>query len=150
MTTILTEAVTADALVKIAREQVAAFSSGDWERLQAGLASDARYEELGTARTSNGPEQIVDLFKGWKQAFPDAVGTVTSAIASGNTAALEVTWKGTHTGPLTTAAGTIPASGKHQETPAAIFYVFEGAKIKAGRHYFDAMTLLKQIGAEPK
>jgi len=28
--------------------------------------------------------------------------------------------------------------------------VFEGAKIKASRHYFDAMTLLKQIGAEPK
>ena len=39
--------------------------------------------------------------------------------ASGNTAVLEVTWKGTHTGPLTTAEGTIPASGKRQETPAA-------------------------------
>jgi hypothetical protein len=55
-----------------------------------------------------------------------------------------------HTGPLATAAGTIPASGKTQETPAVIVYVFEGAKIKAGRHYFDAMTLLKQIGVEPK
>jgi ketosteroid isomerase-like protein len=49
-----------------------------------------------------------------------------------------------------TAAGTIPASGKHQETPAAVFYAFAGGKIKASRHYFDAMTLLKQIGAEPK
>ena len=75
---------------------------------------------------------------------------MTSAVASGNTAVLEVTWKGTHTGPLVTAAGTIPASGKHQETPAAVFYDFEGGKIKASRHYFDAMTLLKQIGAEPK
>jgi predicted ester cyclase len=75
---------------------------------------------------------------------------VTSSLASGGTAVLEVTWKGTQTGPLTTAAGTIPASGKRQETPAAVFYVFEGAKIKASRHYFDAMTLLKQIGAEPK
>ena len=65
---------------------MAAFNGGDWERLQAGLAADSRYEELGTARTSNGPEQIVELFKGWKQAFPDAVGTVTSAIASGETA----------------------------------------------------------------
>ena len=59
-----------------------------------------------------------------------------------------MTWKGTHTGPLATAAGTIPASGKRQETPAAVFYVFEGAKIKASRHYFDSMTLLKQIGAQ--
>lgn len=150
MTTVLTEAMTADAIVKIAREQIAAFNSGDWERLRAGLASDSRYEELGTARTSDGPEQIVELFKGWKQAFPDAVGTVTSAVAEGDTVALEVTWNGTHTGRLTTAAGTIPASGKRQETPAAIFFTFAGDKIKASRHYFDLLTLLKQIGAEPK
>ena len=149
MTTVLTEALTADAMVKIAREQVAAFNSGDWERLQAGLAADCRYDELGTARTIAGPEQIVELFKGWKQAFPDAVGTVTSAVASGDMVALEVTWNGTHTGPLTTAEGTIPASGMRQETPAAFFFIFAGDKIKASRHYFDSLTLLKQIGAQP-
>src|SRR6476660_1048004 len=150
MTTLLTEVQTADKMVKIAREQVDAFNSGDWERVRAGLASDSHLDEFGTERKIDGPEKIVELFKGWKQAFPDAAGTVTSSCASGDTAVLEVTWKGTHTGPLTTAEGTIPASGKHQETPAAIFYVFEGPKIKASRHYFDAMTLLKQIGAEPK
>jgi len=92
----------------------------------------------------------VELFKGWKQAFPDAAGTVTSAFASGDKAALEVTWKGTHTGPLMTAEATIPASGKRQETPAAILFTFEGEKIKEARHYFDSMTLFKQIGAQPK
>ena len=102
---------------------------------------------MGTARTSNGPEEIVELFKGWKQAFPDAVGTVTSAIASGDTAALEVTWNGTHTGPLATADGTIAASSKHQETPAAFFFTFAGDKVKESRHYFDSLTLLKQIGS---
>jgi len=75
---------------------------------------------------------------------------VTGAFSTGDTAALEVTWKGTHTGPLTTAEGTIPASGKRQETPAAILYTFEGDKIKERRHYFDSLTLLKQIGAQPK
>ena len=52
--------------------------------------------------------------------------------------------------PLATAAGTIPASGKQQQTPAAIFYAFEGDKIKESRHYFDSMTLLKQLGVSPK
>ena len=101
-------------------------TSGDWEQLRAGLASDARYDEFGTERKIEGPEQIVELFKGWKTAFPDAAGTVTSAVASGNTAVLEVTWKGTHTGPLETAEGTIPASGKRQETPAAVFFTLRG------------------------
>ena len=150
MTTLLTDVQTADKMVKIAREQVDAFNSGDWERVQAGLASDSRYDELGTERKVDGPEKILELFKGWKLAFPDAAGTVTGAFASGDTAALEVTWKGTHTGPLETAEGTIPASGKRQETPAAIFYTFEGDKIKESRHYFDSLTLLKQIGVQPK
>ena len=150
MSAAATEALSAEAMIKIAREQVDAFNSGNWERLQAGLAADARYHELATQRKVEGAEKIVELFKGWKTAFPDAAGTVTSAVGSGNTAALEVTWKGTHTGPLETAEGTIPASGKRQETPAAIVFTFEGGKIKEDRQYFDLMTLLKQIGAQPK
>jgi steroid delta-isomerase-like uncharacterized protein len=150
MTVLQTETLTADELVNVARDQVDAFNKGDWEQMRALLTPDARYHEFGTERIVEGPDQIIELFKGWKTAFPDAAGTVTNFVASGNTAVLELTWKGTHTGPFVTAAGTIPASGKHQETPAAVFYDFDGGKIKASRHYFDAMTLLKQIGAEPK
>jgi steroid delta-isomerase-like uncharacterized protein len=147
MTAMAPEALTTEEIVKLARKQVDAFNTGDWEQLQASLASDSRYDELGTQRKIEGPEKIVELFKGWKTAFPDAVGTVTSAVASGNKVALEVTWKGTHTGPLESAEGMIPASGKRQETPAALFFTFEGDKIKESRHYFDSLTLLKQIGA---
>ena len=150
MTAVLTEVPTADAMVKIARGQVEDFNNGDWERMRARLGSEARYDELGTQRKIDGADKIVELFKGWKQAFPDAVGTVTSAVAGGDKVALEVIWKGTHTGPLVTAEGTIPASGKRQETPAAFFFTFAGDKIKESRHYFDSMTLLKQIGAQPK
>ena len=150
MTVLATETLSTDAIVELARKQITAFNSGDWDQLSAGLAPDSRYDELGTQRKIDGSEKIVELFKGWKAAFPDAVGTVTSAVASGNKAALEVTWKGTHTGPLVTAEGTIPASGKIQETPAAFFFTFEGNLVKESRHYFDSMTLLKQIGALSK
>jgi steroid delta-isomerase-like uncharacterized protein len=142
-----TEVQTADAMVRIAREQIEAFNSGEWERMESGLASGSSYEEYGTRRTIDGPEKIVELFKGWKQAFPDAAGTITAAVASGDKAALEVTWNGTQTGPLVTAAGTIPASGKRQKTPAALFFAFTGDKITECRHYFDSQTLLEQIGA---
>jgi len=147
MTALATEAPTTEEIVKLARKHVDAFNSGDWQQMQALLAPDSHYHELGTQRQVEGPEKIVELFKGWKTAFPDAVGTVTSAMASGNKAALEVTWNGTHSGPLVTAEGTIPASGKRQETPAAFLFTFEGGKVKESRHYFDSMTLLKQIGA---
>ena len=150
MSAVATEVLTAEEMITIAREQVDSFNTGDWERLQTRLTADSRYHELGTQRKVESPEQIVELFKGWKTAFPDAAGTVTSGVGSGSTAVLEVTWKGTHTGPLETAEGTIPASGKRQETPAAFAFVFEGGRIKESRHYFDSMTLLKQIGAQRK
>jgi steroid delta-isomerase-like uncharacterized protein len=150
MTALATAGLTTDEIVKLARKHVDAFNTDNWEQMRAMLASDARYDELGTQRNVEGPERIVELFKGWKTAFPDAAGTVTSVFATGNNAALEVTWKGTHTGPLVTPAGTIPASGKRQEVPAAFFLIFEGDKIKESHHYFDSMTLLKQVGAAAK
>jgi steroid delta-isomerase-like uncharacterized protein len=149
MTSLLTDVHTEE-MVKIAREQVDAFSRGDWELLRGTLASDSSYDELGTQRKIEGPEKIVELFKAWKAAFPDGAGTVTSVVSGANTVALEVTWKGTHTGPLESADGMIPASGKRQETPAALFFTFEGDKIKESRHYFDSLTLFKQIGVQPK
>ena len=126
MTAVPTEALTADELVKIARKQIDAFNNGDWEQHASIARLRLPLRRVWNRAQDRGPEKIVELFKGWKTAFPDAAGTVTSSVASGDKAALEVTWKGTHTGPLATAEGTIPASGKRQETPAAIFFAFEG------------------------
>ena len=139
-------------LNKIARENIDAFNAGDWERFKAPLAPDCVYNEMGTQRRIQGPAQIVQAMQGWKQAMPgtDAKGTVTNALASGNTAVLEITWEGTQTGPLVGPGGTIPPSGKRHVTPAAFLMTFEGDRIKEGRQYFDSMTLLQQLGAAPQ
>ena len=150
MTAVLTDVQKSEKMIQLAREQVRAFNEGDWERMRRILASNVRYEEFGTERTVEGPEKIVKLFEGWKTAFPDAAGAVASSVAGGDEAAIEVTWKGTHNGPLTTADATIPPSGKLQETPAAVFYTFDEGKITAIRHYFDSLTLMKQIGVQSK
>ena len=134
-------------LIKIAREVVDAFNTSDWERTKALMTPDYLYNEVGTRRRIQGPEEVVAALQGWKQAMPDAEGTVTNAFASGNTVTLEITWEGTHTGPLEGPTGTIPASGKRQVTPAAWILTFEGDKIKESHHYFDMVTLLDQIGA---
>ncbi len=136
-------------LVKIAREVVEAFNASDWERTRALMTPDYLYNEVGTQRRIQGPEEVVAALQGWKEAMPDATGTVTNAFASGNTVTLEITWEGTHTGPLEGPTGTIPASGKRQVTPSAWILTFEGEKIKESHHYFDMLSLLAQIGAIP-
>ncbi len=133
-------------LIKIAREVVDAFNTSDWERSKALMTPDYLYNEVGTQRRLRGPEQVVAALQGWKQAMPDAKGTVTKACASGNTVTLEITWEGTQSGPLEGPSGTIPASGKRQVTPAAWICTFEGDKVKETHHYFDMMALLQQLG----
>ena len=137
-------------LIRIARGVVDAFNESDWERSKAPLTPSTVYNELGTQRSLKGPNEIIEALQGWKQAMPDVRGTVTNCIASGNTVTMEVSWTGTHTGPLVGSAGTIPPSGKSQTTPSGWILEFDGEKIRESRHYFDMVILLTQIGAMPQ
>ena len=136
--------------IRVARENIEAFNAGDWQRVKATLAPDAVYDEVGTQRRLRGADEIVQAFQGWKQAMPNAKGTITNAVASGTTVFQEITWEGTQTGPLVGPGGTIPASGKRQVTRAAWIATIQGDKIKETHHYFDMMSLLQQIGAAPQ
>ena len=137
-------------LIDRARNVVDAFNNSDWERYLAAVTADSVYNEVGTQRQIEGRDAILSALKGWKQAMPDVKGTVTGAFGSGNEVVLEVTWQGTHTGPLEGPGGTIPASGKRQTTPAAWIFDFDGDQVKESRQYFDMVAFLQQIGAMPQ
>lgn len=131
----------------VAREQVEAFNAGDWDRFRATLAPGSVYDELATQRHIEGEDAILDANRGWKEAFPDAHGTVERAIADNGTVTLEITWEGTQTGPLHMPGGDIPPSSRPITVKAAQVFQFEGDKIRETHHYFDMMGLLQQVGA---
>ena len=137
-------------VIKIARENVEAFTAGDWQRLKAALASDVIYDEIGTNRRLQGADQMLEAYKAWKQAIPDGKGTITHAFASSNAVLIEVTWTGKQTGPLVGPNGTIPATGKLWNVQGAQVITVEGGKIRELHQYFDLLTILQQIGAAPK
>ena len=138
--------MSSESMIDAARAYVEAFNKADWKRIEAALAPDAIYDEVGTGRRAEGREEILGLFQGWKETMPDAAGTVTNAIASGNEVVLEITWRGTMTGPW----GDIPATGKRQTTRAAWFVSFAGDAIKESRQYFDSLALLQELGVMPE
>ena len=86
--------------IDIARQGIDAFNSGDWDAVRAAFTDNPTYNELGTGRSLTGTDAILEAQQGWKTAFPDVVGTVTNAFASGDQVSLEISWNGTHTGPL--------------------------------------------------
>ena len=133
-------------LIPAARGAVDAFNASDWEGYKTAMTSDCEYDEVGTSRILRGVGEIIRCFQEWKQAMPDVRGTVTNAWATGNTVVLEVTWKGTHTGPLQGPSGMVPATGKQQTTRAGWVLNFDGGKIKDSRHYFDMFSFMQQLG----
>ena len=136
-------------LINVARGLVDAFNRSDWDWCRAALTADSLYDEVGTSRRLQGVAQIIDCLQGWKEAMPDVKGTVTNTVATGNTAVLEVTWHGTHTGPLAGPSGSLPATGKQQTTRSGWMLNFDGGRIKESRHYFDTLSMMQQLGALP-
>jgi predicted ester cyclase len=64
------------------------------------VTPDMVYDEVSTNRKVEGLDAVLSLRQGWAQAFPDSRATFHNALASGTTVVLEMTWKGTHQGPM--------------------------------------------------
>jgi steroid delta-isomerase-like uncharacterized protein len=138
----------ASSAVDVARQSVESFNAGDFDRMRSVYAADSYEEELATQRRLEGVDAQIDAARGWKQAFPDARGTIHGAFTDGRTVMLELTWVGTQDGPLQTPDGhELPPSHRRVAVRACQVMEIEEGKIAATRHYFDLMTLMQQIGA---
>jgi steroid delta-isomerase-like uncharacterized protein len=133
-------------VIDIAKAGITAYNDKDWGKAKDMLAADAVYDEKGTHRRIQGGGNIIETWQGWAKAFPDSKATFVREFASGDTAILEVVWKGVHSGPLQTPTGEIPATNEPIELPACQVSQVEGEKIKSISHYFDMLTMLTQIG----
>jgi steroid delta-isomerase-like uncharacterized protein len=141
-------AVSPQALIDAAKAPVLAYNDKNWQKLKATITPDFIYDEVATRRKVQGADAVIPLWQGWAQAFPDSKATFNSALVSGDSVVLEVTWKGTHRGQLQTPNGPIAATGKAIEIRACAILEIAGEKAKSQRHYFDMATLFEQLGVK--
>lgn len=129
---------------------IAAFNAADWDQIRATIAPQCGlYRDRDAAARRESRRLAAIAGRGWKQALPDAQGTVHKAVSQGNTVVQEITWVGTQTGPLPTPAGMLPPSGKAFRVAAAIWYTVDGERVQEIHHYLDVLALLQQLGAQP-
>jgi steroid delta-isomerase-like uncharacterized protein len=140
--------MTQKSVADLAKEQIIAYNEKDWDRARDVLAPEIVYDEVGTHRRLKGTDDVLTAWKGWATAIPDSRATFNSEFVSGNTAVLEITWRGTHSGPLQTPDGEIPATGKKIELRAVQVVDVDNDHVRSVRQYFDMGTLLQQIGAD--
>jgi len=117
------------------------FNAGRYEEAEADFAPGGYSEEVGTGRRLTIKEATANA-RAWKDAFPDARGTITNKIVAGNKGAAEILWRGTNRGSL---MGNAP-TGKSVEVRAVVVIDTDGAKIKRATHYIDVAGMTAQLG----
>lgn len=136
----------AQSLIDAGKAPIIAYNNKDWKAAKASIAASYVYDEVGTQRKVQGADEVIAVWRGWDAAIPDSKAEFHSAIASGNTVVLELTWRGTHNGPLQMPSGAIAPTGKRIEVRACQVTEIKDGKAQATRHYFDMATLLRQLG----
>jgi steroid delta-isomerase-like uncharacterized protein len=133
-------------LIDAAKAPILAFNEKNWDAVKVSVSPDFVYDEVANSRKAQGVDEVIALWQGWATAFPDAKATFERELASGDTVVLEVTWRGTHKGPLLTPDAPLPATGNRIDVRACMIVEVANDRATVQRHYFDMATLLQQLG----
>jgi steroid delta-isomerase-like uncharacterized protein len=101
-----------------------------------------RYELIGTGDVYDGPEEVARYFEETRTAFPDQENELISLHHSDDAVIVEAWVRGTHLGPYR----GLPPTGRQWEMRFVAVFVFEEDRLMCERVYFDANTVLRQLG----
>ena len=124
------------------REMYEAWNAKDLDRCAAYAHPDARITNVPFGAKMSYREHI----ESWARAFPDGKIEVTNIVVQGDNVIAEFTGRGTHTGPLKGPAGDIQPTGRRVEMACVESYRFRDGKIAEARMYYDAFSMMRQLG----
>jgi steroid delta-isomerase-like uncharacterized protein len=127
---------------RIVREHMDSENTHDFDITLATFADHPRYEIVPTGEVYDGAEEVDRYYQETRAAFPDQRNELISLHHADDAVIVEFWLRGTHRGEFR----GIPPTGKSFEARMAAFFVFEGERLVNERVYFDALTLLSQLG----
>jgi len=127
---------------------VAAFNAHDEHALLALHADDIKFNAPGGFKATNAKDATAFAMT-WLNAFPNGKMTVRTEITSGPWVVQEVAMEGTHTAPLQSPTGPIPATHKKVTGYGVQLLRVENGKIAEARIYFDQLDQMSQLGLIP-
>jgi len=134
----------------VSKELFDAFNANDLDRVEELAADDFELVDIAAGETFRGKEGARANAQGWFTAFPDAQVELVNVIAGDGWEAAEAIARGTHTGPLATAEGEIPPTGRSMELRFCSIAQVSDGKIHKGRDYYDIASIMQQLGLMPE
>ena len=122
------------------------WNARDFDVLADATALDGTITFMGSGEVLKGPEGSRTYSEMWANGFPDGRITIDTIVAAGDTVVVEFTGRGTHTGPLVTSMGEIPATGKSVTLKLCDVLELKDGKVTAQRSYLDTGSMMAQLG----
>jgi steroid delta-isomerase-like uncharacterized protein len=126
------------------------FNAKDYEGIVALAADDFELMDVGSGEKYSGPEGARRNAEGWLTAFPDVKVELLNIVSSGDWAVAEAVGRGTHSGPMQTPMGEVAPTGRPMELHFCSIIKVQDGKIVEERDYYDAMTIVNQLGLMPE
>ncbi|KFE72146.1 ester cyclase [Hyalangium minutum] len=101
-----------------------------------------RYELVATGDVYDGPEEVMRYFRESRGAFPDQRNRLLALHHADNAIITEFELYGTHLGNYR----GLPPTGRAFTARMSAVFIFEGELLVCERVYFDAATILRQLG----
>jgi steroid delta-isomerase-like uncharacterized protein len=121
--------------------------TGDAAQLEKICTADVEFED--SVQSAKGIPAVTEYLRSWSTAFPDATTSIGRVVAGDDQAVGEMLYRGTQTGPMATAQGAIPATGRTVELKGAAWITIRDGKIARFNGYYDTMTMMVQLGLMP-
>lgn len=134
---------------QLVRSMYENFNNREFDQLSESISSDFEWMNVPFGERFHGPEGARQFLTGWASAIPDAQVTLSTVAVADEYAIAEFFFRGTHTGTLHSPSGPIQATGKRLEVPVCEVMHFSGGKIDSTRTYYDAATMMRQLGLMP-
>ena len=128
----------------IAREYVENWNRRDWKAYRELLDDQYTYTG-GDGQTQRGPEAGMAVGQMFATAFPDGRIDLRQIHTAGDTAIVEFTGSGTHSGDLMGIAPT----GRRISIPVITVLTVRGGRIVSEREYMDMAHIMRQLGVMP-
>jgi len=130
----------------VARSTYEAFNARNFDHTVNLVTPDFQWVNVPFGVTHNGPEGAREFLTGWATAFPDAQCEINNMFGGENHAVSQGHFRGTHTVALRTPTGEIAPTNRRVDISFSEVYRFNGDRIQHITCYYDAATLLRQLG----
>ena len=142
--------LTAQDNATVVRSLYDAFNRRDMDKSLSLVTNDVKWINIPFSNGFSGHTGYREYLDNWTTAMPDCKVEITNLVAGDEWTVVEFIGRGTHTGLLAGPQGAIPATHKKLDLKVCEVLRLMDGQVGEAHVYFDAATMMRQLGLLPQ